>query len=539
MERRLFLQFMGRGTLLASLIGSQFLIQACATADKHYKAGGPLPSLSPNTQDTLDLVPGLKSEVLIKWQDKINPEGDFFGSNNDYLAFFPGENEQEAFLWVNHEYVHPLFVSGYHPGSNPGVRKTIAQADIERKNVGGSFLRLHKKENAWTVDPTSAKNFRVDATTPMSLISDRPIENSKTAIGMTGNCSGGKTPWGTILTCEENYQDFFGNVKFSKKGTGFKRHVIAASSQMAWDDHYPHAPEHYGWVVEINPKTRECKKLTAMGRFSHEGALVVEAANGRCAVYMGDDSQDEHFYKFIADKKGSLEKGKLYVANTTAGRWELLSLENPKLKGQFRDQTDLLIRTREAARLAGGTPLDRPEASAQDPISKSIFLNCTMNKSANRPYGSIMKFSETANDPLSLTFTSEVFLNGGELTGFACPDNLCFDKKGNLWLTTDIADYDVGQGEYKSFGNNGLFFIPLSGPNAGKAFRFAVAPKEAELTGPCFSEDGKTLFLRVQHPGANTNDLKNPTSHWPEGGKAMPRSAVVAITGPLLESLTS
>ena len=539
MERRLFLQFMGRSTLLASLIGSEFLLQACTTAEKHLQTKGAFPSLAPNMDDTFDLVPGLKSEVLIKWQDVINSEGEFFGSNNDFLAFLPGENDKEAFLWVNHEYVHPLFVSGYHPESNPGVRKTRAQADIERKNVGGSFLRLQKNENGWKVDFKSTRNFRVDATTPMPLITDRPIENSETAIGMTGNCSGGKTPWGTILTCEENFQDFFGNVKFSKKGDTTKRHVIAASSPMAWDDFYPHAPEHYGWVVEVNPKTRECKKLTALGRFSHEGALVVEAADGRCVVYMGDDSQDEHFYKFIADKKGSLEKGKLYVANTSAGRWELLSLENPKLKGLFKDQTELLVRTREAARLVGGTPLDRPEGAAQDPVTKSIFLNCTMNKSANRPFGSIMKFTETLRDPCSLTFTSEVFLNGGELTGFACPDNLCFDKKGNLWMTNDVADYDLGQGEYKPFGNNGLFYIPLSGPDAGKAFRFAVAPKEAELTGPCFSEDGKTLFLSVQHPGANTDDLKNPTSHWPEGGKSTPRSAVVAISGPLLESLTS
>ncbi|MNL25386.1 hypothetical protein D3C87_1468660 [compost metagenome] len=148
-----------------------------------------------------------------------------------------------------------------------------------------------------------------------------------------------------------------------------------------------------------------------------------------------------------------------------------------------------------------------------------------------------MKFTETNADPLSLTFKSEVFLNGGELTGFACPDNICFDRKGNLWITTDIADYDLGTGDYKAFGNNGLFYIPLSGSDAGKAFRFAVAPKEAELTGPCFSEDGKTLFLSVQHPGANTTDIKNVTSHWPEGGKSIPRSAVVTITGPLLDSL--
>jgi secreted PhoX family phosphatase len=160
-----------------------------------------------------------------------------------------------------------------------------------------------------------------------------------------------------------------------------------------------------------------------------------------------------------------------------------------------------------------------------------------MNKAANRPFGSIMKFMETNKDSLSLTFKSEIFLHGGEMTGFACPDNMCFDPKGNIWMTTDVADYDLNKDEYKSFGNNGLFYIPMSGPDAGKAFRFAIAPTEAEFTGPCFSRDGKTLFLSVQHPGANTKDLKNPTSHWPDGGKSLPKSAVVTISGPLLDSL--
>lgn len=306
---------------------------------------------------------------------------------------------------------------------------------------------------------------------------------------------------------------------------------------MAWHGQFPHPPEHYGWVVEVNPITKMAKKLTALGRFAHEGALVLTALDGRHVVYMGDDTQDEHFYKFISHKPGSLEKGELYVADMSRGRWEHLSITNPKLKDHFLDQTDLLIRTREAAKLLGATPLDRPEGCAQDPIGKSIFINCTMNKAAGRPFGSILKVTEDQHNLLSMRFSSETFISGGEASGFACPDNMCFDARGNLWITTDIADYDLNLSPYKSFGNNGLFFMPLTGPDAGKAFRFAVAPKEAELTGPCFSLDGRTLFLSVQHPGANTRDLKQPTSHWPDGGSSLPRSAVVAITGPLLDSI--
>lgn len=529
---------MGRGALLGSALSGSTFLQACVSRGLNL-GGSSIPSLAPNSDDNLTVVDGLYAQVVVRWQDKLNSAGDFFGTNNDFLTILPGSSADDCFLWANHEYIHPLLVSGYNPEVNIGVRKTKQQADIERKNVGGSFLHLKRKDHQWILDFDHSKNFRIDATTPIKIISDRPIVGSTTAIGTLGNCSGGRTPWNTILTCEENFQDFYGHVKYKKQGKKWKRHLIASSHPMAWDDHYPLPPEHFGWVVEVHPTTREAKKLTALGRFAHEGALVLTAKDGRCVVYMGDDTQDEHFYKFIAKDKGSLEKGDLYVANLERGRWEHLSIENPLLRAHFVDQTDLLIRTREAAKLLGATPLDRPEGCAQDPIGKGIFVNCTMNKAAGRPFGSIMKFTEKENDLLSMEFSNEVFLNGGELTGFACPDNMCFDARGNLWITTDIADYDLNTETYKSFGNNALYFIPLSGIYAGKAFRFVVAPKDAELTGPCFSEDGKTLFLSVQHPGANTTDVKNPTSHWPDGGDSIPRSSVIALSGPLLEKYSA
>lgn len=540
MQRREFLKFIGRGAAAGTIFGGGTLLQSCSHSPKNnLKFSASIPSLPATAMDDLVLAPGLSSQVLIGWQDPINSRNDFFGFNNDFIALLPGESADSAYMWVNHEYVHPLFVSGFNPEKNFGVRKTKEQVQIEQKNVGGSFFRIQKGSHGWKVDKTSSRNFRVDATTPMQIIAERPLRNSFEAIGTTGNCCGGQTPWGTILTCEENYSDFYGNVRFSKKGSSWQRHLIASSHPMAWDDHTPYPPEHYGWVVEVNPITKECRKLTALGRFAHEGALVVIAKDGRAVVYMGDDSQDQFFYKFISKKAGSLDSGDLYVANLTNGTWELLSLKNPKLKDHFKDHTDLLIRTREAAKLAGGTPLDRPEGCAQDPICKDIYLNCTMNKRDGRPYGSILKFSENAKDPLALKFSSEVFLNGGHEVGFSCPDNLCFDKNGNMWMTSDIADYDLNSAEYKSFGNNSLFYIPLSGSSAGVPHRLISAPRDAEITGPCFSEDGKTLFLSIQHPGGNTTDIASPTSHWPDKVKGIPRPAVVAISGPLLERLTS
>ena len=105
-------------------------------------------------------------------------------------------------------------------------------------------------------------------------------------------------------------------------------------------------------------------------------------------------------------------------------------------------------------------------------------------------------------------------------------------------MTTDMAEYDIRSGKYKGRGNNGLFYIPMSGGQAGKPIQVASAPVDAELTGPTFSSDYKTLFLSVQHPGADTQDPQKPTSLWPEMTQGvLPKSSVVAIQGPMLEQL--
>jgi secreted PhoX family phosphatase len=123
---------------------------------------------------------------------------------------------------------------------------------------------------------------------------------------------------------------------------------------------------------------------------------------------------------------------------------------------------------------------------------------------------------------------------GGYSEGFACPDNLAFDRHGNLWMTSDMSEQEIEKGKYKSFGNNSLFYIPMRGRDAGLAIRIANAPMDAEFTGPCFSDDGKTLFLSVQHPGARSARTGKLTSHWPDGGASIPRPGVVMIKGPLI-----
>ena len=161
---------------------------------------------------------------------------------------------------------------------------------------------------------------------------------------------------------------------------------------------------------------------------------------------MGDDANDECFYKFISNAPDSLETGTLYVAQLETGKWIPLDIKNPQLKNKFKNQTELLIRTREAAKLVNATKMDRPEDCEIDPITGHVFLNCTNNVPAGRPYGSIYKFVEKDNDYTSLEFSSSIFIHGGLDSKIACPDNMVFDKKGNLWVTNDISEDEIGTG---------------------------------------------------------------------------------------------
>ena len=211
------------------------------------------------------------------------------------------------------------------------------------------------------------------------------------------------------------------------------------------------------------------------------------------------------------------------------------------MKKAFENQTEVLIRAREAAKLLGATELNRPEDIEIDPITGSVFVSLTNNKPKGDFHGSILKIEEENNEHDSLNFSASVYMAGGGENGFSCPDNLAFDLSGNLWMTTDMSGSVMNKEEwpYMAFKNNSLFVIPRIGKDAGKVIRVANAPRDAEFTGPWFSPDGKTLFLSVQHPGEQTIDLKNPTSLWPFDKDNIPKPSVVAITGDLIEKMNN
>ena len=252
--------------------------------------------------------------------------------------------------------------------------------------------------------------------TPRLRTSDDPT--GKLVLGTLNNCAMGFTPWGTYLTCEENFNGFFFRTTatpdrrtplekrygISPFGSGLRLHTTHPRFNA---DIEPNEPNRFGWVVEIdpfNPKSTPVKR-TALGRIKHEGAWVQETKDGKIVVYMGDDERNEYIYRYVSNlpwrvarRRGinPLDDGILYVARFNAdgtGDWLPLTPDNPALAG--RSLNDILINTRAAADAVGATMMDRPEWIDTFPKALTAIATLTNNNrrgttpvSVNNPDGS-------------------------------------------------------------------------------------------------------------------------------------------------------
>ncbi|EAK1249412.1 PhoX family phosphatase [Campylobacter lari] len=494
-----------------------------------------------------------------------------FGDNNDGMSFFPLSKDR-AILAINNEYINPEIMFK-HQGKNLSLDDIL----YEQANLGVSIFEIKKEKDQWSVVLDSKYNRRIDANTKMSIsgpAKQQVLQNENFIYGTLNNCANGKTPWGTYLTCEENINDFFGSldekIKFSKEQLrfGFK-----AQSQYGWekfDERFdlsknPNEANNFGWVVEIDPFDPNSIpiKRTALGRFKHENAELIVEDDGTVVIYMGDDEANEFIYKFISKhkyKKGLdtskiLDEGTLYVAQFNgkignfrgSGKWIELEYGKNNLNKEngFNSQADVLINARIAGTIVNATPMDRCEwiASHKESGSKEVFATLTNNKKNNNPnpanprtkniYGQIIKW-EHKNSHKDDEFTWEIFalagnpdnqtsLNKGSnnITSnnkFNSPDGLSFDRDGRLWIQTD-GNYS-NQEEFEGMGNNCML---AANPKTGEIKRFLTGPIACEITGIAFSQDYKTMFVGIQHPGEK---LKG--SQFPYG--KTPRSSIIAIS---------
>ena len=547
---------------------------------------GDFTAIAASAEDAFEVPAGFRADVLISWGDIFrdrNRRALRYGFNNDFLAFFPLRGRREGLLFVNHEYPDPFFLHGYRPDGSP---KTPAQVQEEQDAVGNSIVHVRRRGNGgWRVVSPSRYNRRIYGDRP-PLEFTGPLAGAAgigaTANGTLGNCSGGVTPWGTAISCEENFDDYGLDVQANVTDQ-YGWHQFGGQPEDA--EYHPTNFAKYGWVCEHDPYDPEHvgRKHTALGRFRHENAAFRHEPGKRFVVYMGDDKTNEGVYKFVSDRqlrprdgagnRKILESGRLYIARwepegrrrfATAGDTNPISATQGT--GSWVEVLDSELddtATKLRARL-GATEYDahfatnRPEdlEVAED---GSVYIALTNNTTTgvNDSHGAVRRLRETGNDPDALEFTWLDYAAGGPTgsgdagtAGFSSPDNLVFDKAGNLWVVTDISSSRLNRtnpaNEYTYHGNNAMFMIPTSGPNRGVAFRFANGPVECEITGPYFTPREDTLFVNVQHPGENTAaSATSPavfgqevtyTSWWPEGNKtandnpSTPRPSTVAIS---------
>ena len=547
--------------------------------------------IAPSDADVLQVPDGYDADVLIAWGDEFG-DGLRFGYNCDYTAFFEFRDDDDGdddddddrdggILWVNHEYPIPYYLSDWRASQDstwdPRVEPFRSIMAGEKESVGGSLVHIRQgRRGRWEVVEGSRYNRRFTAAGPRVRY-DGPVAGSglvpdEGVLGSLANCSGGVTPWGTLMSAEENYQSY-----------GLKRAMPFA---LAWDNggdpnYYVGEPglnaygqtavekPNYGYLVEVDPFTGRAVKHTALGRLHHENVTMRVASDGRIVAYTGDDAPaaDGMLFKFVSTRRlekrmsrreamGLMAHGQLYVAqfmptandpaiDSGSGRWHALDMSDPEACAFTTAWVQANIVSQ-----VGGT-LDQfrvPRAEDCELIPgrpTDVLVSLTSARGLPRDgtaYGVVRLVRERSKRADETHFTWQNVLEGGQHSGFASPDNLAFTDDDELWLATDISTSSLnvpGRG-FEWHGNNALYFVPLRGPNANVAFRFANAPRAAELTGPTFVKRADTLFLSVQHPGEPTNfdAPTNPSAYsswWPEGDKgagrnpSKPKPAVVAI----------
>lgn len=530
-------------------------------------ATGPVPQISPD----------YAYDTLVPWGDKLYPaqsatpydgdpatrpsaadQAELVGIGHDGMSFFPrgGHDNDEGMLAINHEFgINPHVFGKPLPTSLEDVR-------VSQHAHGVSVVALKKTAGKWrTVYSPNAR--RIHGNTPVEFsgpvaghaVLQTPAGNP--ALGTLNNCANGHTPWGTYLSCEENFNGYFGvkaggtwlrtpeqaRYGFSAGGFGYGWHNFDPRFDLA-NPAYRNEENRFGWVVEIDPNdgTQAPVKRTALGRFKHEGAEMVVGRGGRAVVYMGDDERFDYIYKFVSDGNwqsmrargvSPLDEGRLYVARFNddgTGNWLELSIDNPVLAARFTDQAEVLTYARIAGDLLGATRMDRPEWTT---IAPDGHVYCTLtnntartapdaaNPLAPNPDGHIIRWLDS-DQHVGLDFTWDIYIlardthGAGDERTFSSPDGLWADPDGRLFIQTD--------GTQKKGMNDQMLVADSAG---SEIRRMLSGVTNCEVTGIACTPDRRTMFVNLQHPGDGNPSLTNFPA--PQGSGRIPRDVTLVI----------
>ncbi|GAA4663838.1 PhoX family protein [Gordonia humi] len=612
----------GAGAVLA--VGATSLLAACGddgasssgAPSSGAASGGPVDGMKfdivkPNTEDAVVIPDGYEQKVVIAWGDPVlpgAPEFDFenqtadaqskqFGFNNDFAGLIPIDGQPgHYYLVVNQEYTTEAHMFRGFVEKKP----TEEQARTSMAAHGITVLEVTESDKDGSLTPVvGSRNRRITASTPFrltgpaagtDLVKTSADRSGNTIAGTIANCSGGLTPWGTMLSGEENYNNYFSNAsKVTDKAAAghLERYGFDDDADYhQWGQYEtrfdlaqePNEANRFGYVVEVDPTDPQSTPLkhSALGRLKHESATIHVVKEGPQAgtvvAYTGDDEKFEYIYKFVSSRKikegdkranmGILTEGTLYVASFSSdkpvttddaagsGTWHKLLTTNADgsavshIKGMTA--AEVAVFTREAADKAGATKMDRPEDIEPHPVTGKVYCALTNNDdrgvdgeegptAANpRKENKNGQILEMTDDHAGESFTWDLLLVCGDPkaadTYFGG-----FDKSqvSPISCPDNVAFDPHGNLWISTDGNalesnDGLFAVALEGDRRGETKQFLTVPAKAETCGPIIQD--KRVIVCVQHPGEDDDATPDkPASHWPDGGDSQPRPAVVAV----------
>jgi secreted PhoX family phosphatase len=555
-------------------------------------------AVAANSGDAITVPEGYRAQVFCRWGDPLFSNSPAwtgratedaaaqalqFGDNNDGMHYFPltGTSSTEGLLVMNHEYINPefFFTAAIQNGSQPWSADNVKKSQAGH---GVSIAHVKLENGQWKVVIPSKYNRRLTAYSPFTLTgpaAGHPLLQTSAdasgtlALGTFNNCGNGFTPWGTYLTCEENFNGYFGTLSGSDtRDASQKRYgLTAGASANRWEEfdaRFDYAKERnesnrHGYIVEIDPfdPTSVPKKRTALGRIKHENVALTMSADKRVVAYMGDDQANDYVYKFVSEGKfdasapnadrNLLDNGRLYVAQFNAGaatgdamgtgRWILLDRGTPISGGRnlgdlFATQAEILINTRLAADAVGATPMDRPEWVTVHPKTGEVYLTLTNNSSraagktddanprVNNVYGQIVRWREAGSDAAAGTFEWDLFVLAGNPIATSDRNNLASGSANvtndNTFNSPDGLAFDADGRLWiqtdGNFSNTGVYQgqgnnqMLLADPVTKEIRRFLVGPSGCEVTGITWTPDQKYVFVNIQHPGEYGSHPRKP-----------------------------
>jgi len=555
---------------------------------------------------------GFAWHPIIRWGDPLfddAPEFDWnaqsaeaqkrqFGYNNDYTEIqeIPGSAGKRAVMFVNHEYTNENIMLPADTDAEEAIEigraahgLTVVELERKNKNFPYRYVQGAELNRRILLDDEFALTGPAAGSELVRTVED---PEGRTVLGTLGNCAGGLTPWGTLVSGEENFHGYFRSAGTSdaEKRYGLRDAATARGWENAHDRYdarnegYENEVNRFGYIVEVDPfdPTSTPRKHTSLGRFKHEGANIIIAEDGRAVAYSGDDEKFDYLYKFVSrdryvegDREHNLtllENGDLYVARFTGnspeaeidgsgevpadgafdgtGEWLPLVVDSESQVPGFTVE-EVLVHTRLAADAVGPTKMDRCEDVEPSLHSRRVYVACTNNsdrgtagkaaadeanpRSQNRD-GHIVEIDEQG-DQTSTAFAWNLLLVAGDpaqgdqtyFSGFPV------EKVSPISCPDNLAFDSVGNlwistdGAPSGIGyNDGLFRVTLEGEARGRVEQFLSVPIDAETCGPIVRDEDRSAFVSVQHPGED-GEFGAQRSYFPDYDGQGPKPTVVQV----------